>query len=292
MSFLLTAVASEDDLPLTEAVLDLLRGCLAMKIGGLHWLAKSKAAEIELPGAPTHAQRLALEAAFAPGRVDFYIESTAIPRRKKLLVADMDNTMIVGETLDELAEQCGVKDQVAAITERTMRGELDFCQALRERVAMLAGLPEKALASTLAEIRPMPGAEILLRTMRAHGACCVLVSGGFNCFTGPVATRLGFHAHHGNILEIERGYLTGRVVEPILDYAVKRSLLLRHLFDRGLQAADCLAIGDGANDYAMLAAAGSGVGFHPKPFLKARVANSILHGDLTVLLYAQGYAEF
>jgi phosphoserine phosphatase len=293
MDFFFIAVAADPALPLTGALLRQARDCLGETSGPDRWLAHGKAAEFSFTGEqPGPAVRSALEMLFAPGRVDFFLLPAAAPRRKRLLVADMDNTMIVGETLDELAEQCGLKERVAAITERAMQGELDFSEALRRRVAMLAGLPEAALARTLAGIRLMPGAETLVRTMRSHGARCVLVSGGFSCFTAPIARRLGFHSQHGNQLEIRDGALSGRVAEPIIDSARKLYLLGQHLAANALAAEDCLAIGDGANDFAMLAAAGFGVGYHPKPFLKARVSNSILHGDLTALLYSQGYTGF
>jgi phosphoserine phosphatase len=157
---------------------------------------------------------------------------------------------------------------------------------------MLENLPEEALRVTLATIQPMPGAELLVATMRRHGARCVLASGGFTCFTEPVAVKLGFQVSHGNTLEIRAGRLTGKVCEPILDHHSKLSFLHHYREKYGLDVGQTLAIGDGANDLDMISAAGLGVGYHPKPYLKERVVNSIVYGDLTALLYAQGYGDF
>jgi len=260
-----------------------------MKVVGSHWLSAGKAADLQLSDRPDGPARMALESFLAEDRIDFFIVSGDHTRRKKLLVADMDNTMVVGETLDELAAQCGLKEKIAAITDLAMRGELDFQAALRARVAMLENLPDIALQTTLSAIQPMPGAKLLVETMRHHGAMCVLASGGFNCFTEPVAVELGFHVSHGNTLEVREGRLTGKVKEPVLDQQSKLSFLQHYQATCGLDVAETLAIGDGANDLAMISAAGLGVGYHPKPFLKKRVKNNVLYGDLTALLYAQGY---
>lgn len=292
MNFILTLVASDSKRPLLSNHLKEVEQCLAVKVLGSHWLSPDKAADLKLAAWPDGAARLVLESMLAKDKIDFFIVPDGVTRQKKLLVADMDNTIVVGETLDELAAQCGLKEKIAAITDRAMRGELDFQAALRTRVAMLKDLSELALQTTLAEIQPMPGAAILVKTMRDHGARCVLASGGFTCFTEPVAAKLGFHISHGNILEIQAGLLTGQVCEPILDQHSKLSLLQHYQTTYGLDSAETLAIGDGANDFAMISAAGLGVGYHPKPFLKERVVNSILYGDLTALLFAQGYEDF
>lgn len=292
MKCILTLVASDNKKPLLINHLRRIEQCLYGKVLGSHWLSPEKAADLRLSERPDGHDRTAIEIFLAEDRIDFFIVADDAARQKKLLVADMDNTMVVGETLDELAAQCGLKEKIAAITLQAMRGELDFQSALKVRVALLKDLPEIALQTTLAAIQPMAGAEILLTTMRRHGAMCVLASGGFTCFTEPVAARLGFHISHGNILEIREGRLTGKVREPILDHHAKLTFLHHYQAAYDLDSAEILAVGDGANDLAMISAAGLGVGYHPKPFLKERIENNILYGDLTALLYAQGYQDF
>lgn len=291
MAYILTLVSSHSDFPLKTGHLELAQRCLDVGLGAAEWLADNKAVACHLTAKPESSRRLLLESELAKECIDVFINRDDGARRKKLLVADMDNTVIVGETLDELAVHCGLKDRIAAITERAMRGEMNFQEALRERVAMLAGLEETALASTLAAIQPTPGARELITTMRGHGAECVLVSGGFTYFTEEVAGRLGFNVSYGNILEVVGGRLTGKVLEPIIDYQVKERCLQEHLDAHGYQPQEALAIGDGANDLAMLLRAGMGVGFHPKPYLRERVENSVVYGDLTCLLYIQGYRD-
>lgn len=292
MDCILTLVSSDKEKPLLNRHLLEVEQCLPMKIGRIRWLSPGKAVDIHVSAWPDRGICLQLESLFAGDRLDFFIVPDDQTRRKMLLVADMDNTMVVGETIDELAAQCGLKEKIAAITDQAMRGELDFQTALRRRVAMLENLPEEALRNTLAAIQPMPGAELLVTIMRRHGAWCVLASGGFTCFTQAVAAKLGFQFSHGNTLEIRAGRLTGKVCEPILDHHSKLSFLQYYRKKYGLDVGQTLAIGDGANDLAMINAAGLGVGYHPKPYLKERVANNIIHGDLTALLYAQGYENF
>ncbi len=215
--------------------------------------------------------------------------------RKRLIVADMESTIIEQEMLDELAGEIGLRDKVSDITERAMRGELDFAAALNERVALLAGLDAGILDRMANErITLIDGARALVATMKAHGAYCALVSGGFTCFTGPVAGRVGFDQHQANTLEVKDGRVTGRVVPPILGREAKRDALQRIARQHGIDHVLTLAVGDGANDLAMLAEAGLGVAFRAKP--KVREAASLLdtgaivtHGDLTALLYLQGY---
>jgi phosphoserine phosphatase len=214
--------------------------------------------------------------------------------RKSLLVADMESTIIEQEMLDELADFVGARDAIATITERAMRGELDFEAALTERVAMLAGLDARVLDEVSQRITLMPGAVALVRTMKAHGAYCALVSGGFTVFTGRVAQRLGFDEHQANVLEVTDGRLTGRVIRPILGREAKRSALARLSSRLGIDPARTMAVGDGANDLDMLAAAGLGVAFRAKPKVRAAAAALdngavITHGDLSALLYLQGY---
>ncbi len=220
------------------------------------------------------------------------IVQPAAHREKKLLVADMDSTMITVECIDELADFAGIKPQVAAITEAAMRGELDFAGALDARVTLLAGLEDSAIDRCLAErVRVMPGARELVRTMRARGAYTVLVSGGFTRFAEPVAEMIGFDRVIANRLEIAGGKLTGRVERPIVDAATKLDTLLAERARLGLGKAETLAVGDGANDLPMIRAAGLGVAYRAKPVVAAAAAARVDHGDLTTLLWAQGIAR-
>ena len=213
-------------------------------------------------------------------------------RRKKLLVADMDSTIINVECLDELADMAGLKPQIAAITERAMRGELEFEAALKERVGMLKGLPLDALEKTYAErVRLNPGAKSLLSTMRAQGAHTMLVSGGFGYFTARVAEAAGFHVERGNTLIDDGEKLTGKVGTPILGRAAKLEALEEAVARLKLDFAESLAVGDGANDLAMIQKAGLGVAYHAKPVVADAAGAAINHNDLTALLYLQGYAD-
>ncbi len=211
-------------------------------------------------------------------------------RRKKLLVADMDSTMIRQECIDELAAEVGLRDQVAAITERAMRGEIAFAPALRERVALLKGLATEVVGRVLAErIELMPGARVLIATMRAAGAHTALVSGGFTAFVEPIAERIGFHETRANLLISEADAFTGLVGEPILGAEAKEEALVELSARLGLTLSETLAVGDGANDAAMVRRAGLGVAFHGKPALRQLADATIDHSDLTGLLYLQGY---
>jgi phosphoserine phosphatase len=211
-------------------------------------------------------------------------------RQKRLLIADMDSTMIAQECIDELADFVGLKEQVAIITERAMRGELPFEPALRERVALLKGLDVGVIDTIIAEhITFTPGAQTLVQTMRAKGAYTALVSGGFTLFTGPIASKIGFHENRANRLVIDDNKLTGDVVEPILGKQAKRDALIDLRDTFSLTHADTLAIGDGANDLDMIKEAGLGVAFHAKPAVSAAASAWLDHSDLTALLYAQGY---
>jgi phosphoserine phosphatase len=261
-------------------------GCLPK---AFNWLAEGKAADISFEGAVSDA-RAALVA--LEDRFDIIVQEDG-SRRKMLLVSDMDSTMITVECIDELADYAGIKPEIAAITERAMAGELDFAEALKARVALLAGLDENVIAQCLDErVQPMPGAEILVRTMTGWGAHAVLVSGGFTSFTGPVAKMLGFHEVHANLLEIKDGRLTGALAADIVDASTKRAVLHAAAQARGLSLGSALAVGDGANDLPMIAAAvsggGLGVGYHPRPQLAQAANFSVRHNDLTALLFAQG----
>ncbi|QMW24455.1 phosphoserine phosphatase SerB [Sandaracinobacteroides saxicola] len=215
------------------------------------------------------------------------VQAADAVRRRTLLVADMDSTMIQCECIDELADYAGIKPAIAAITERAMQGELDFAAALKERVALLKGLEAGVIGRCLKErVRLMPGARTLVRTMKAHGGRAVLISGGFTAFTGPVAAMIGFDRHVANGLEVHDGRLTGTVAQPIVDSETKRATLLA---EAGDALAASLAVGDGANDIPMLRAAGYGVAYHAKPKAAAAADAAVRFGDLTVLLWAQGY---
>lgn len=210
-------------------------------------------------------------------------------RSPRLLVSDMDSTMIANECIDELADYAGVKPQVAEITERAMQGELDFEAALRERVALLKGLSEHVIADCLVQrIRPMPGARTLVRTLSQRGADCVLVSGGFHSFADVIGAELGFHAVFANRLVIDHGHMTGALEGGIVDAARKAAILMEQAVGHGLEAAQVIALGDGANDIPMLKAAGTGIAYHAKPAAVAAADAHIAHGDWTALLHALG----
>ncbi len=215
-------------------------------------------------------------------------------RRKKLMLADMDATIIRGESLDELAELAGIAEQIKPITARAMAGELDFNEALAARLALLAGQPQTLLDDVINNTVITDGAREAVATMRAHGSSCYLVSGGFTFLTGVIAKTLGFNGHHSNIMDVADGKLTGRAVPPILGKQAKLAFLQKYIADYGLRPDDTLCVGDGANDMAMLDHAGLGVAFEGKPALREQINIQLNHTDLTGLLYLQGYhsAEF
>lgn len=251
------------------------------------WIDEGKAADILFDHDPV-AARAALTG--VGQAIDVIVQPVAT-RRKMLLIADMDSTMITVECIDELADYAGIKPQIADITERAMRGELDFAGALHERVALLKGLDDAAIDRCRMErVTIMPGAVALVRTMKAWGATCLLVSGGFTRFTGPVAEEIGFDAAVANVLDIADGALLGTVATPIVDAARKRAELEAAIAG-GVDRAATMAVGDGANDIPMIEGAGLGVAYHAKPRTREAAAAEIVHGDLSVLLYAQGIAS-
>jgi phosphoserine phosphatase len=260
--------------------------------GTPHWLNPEVAADIPFAGGePAAAVTARLREAIGDLAIDVVVQPQAT-RRKRLFLADMDSTVIGQECIDELADFAGLKAHVAAITERAMRGEIAFEPALRERVALLEELPVAVIDEVLASrITLTPGAIELVRTMRAHDAYTCLVSGGFTLFTSRVAEMVGFQENRANTLLTENGKLTGKVAEPILGRTAKLATLvdLREAFD--LDAIDTLAVGDGANDLAMIGAAGLGVAYHAKPAVAAAAGARIDHGDLSALLYLQGYSR-
>lgn len=258
---------------------------------GQQWLEEGVACDFFVRGdAATWVQQF-LAPRCVQARIDYVLQPCA-GREKKLLISDMDSTMIIQECIDELADKAGLKTHVSAITERAMNGELDFAEALRARVALLKGLSETVLQDVFDHhITLMPGAATLLATLRARGASTHLVSGGFTFFTARVAAALGFDTHDANILEVEAGELSGTVREPILDKQSKLASLQYYAAQHKVPLAATLAVGDGANDLPMLLAAGLGVAFHAKPVVAAQAAASIRFNDLTALLYAQGIAK-
>ena len=259
-------------------------------IGEAAWLSQGRAFDIPLTGEPQTA--LDEARAMAGGdNADINVAATA-NRRKKLLIADMDSTIINCECLDELADMAGLKAKVSAITERAMRGEIEFAGALRERLGLLKGLPLKALERVWRErIRLNPGAKELVATMKAHGAHTLLVSSGFTYFSARVAEAAGFDDHQSNVLLDDGEALTGAAREPIVGREAKLIRLEAEIARLGIGAADVLAVGDGANDLAMIRKAGLGVAYHAKPVVAAAADASIAHNDLTVLLYLQGYRD-
>ncbi|MFO1260670.1 MAG: phosphoserine phosphatase SerB [Sphingomonadaceae bacterium] len=257
-------------------------------VTGSNEMEPGKAADIFFTG-NAKAVRVALQA--LPGYIDVIVQVEAA-REKKLLVADMDSTMITIECIDELADYAGIKAQIAEVTERAMRGELDFAEALKARVALLAGLDEAMIERCREErVKLMPGAKALIQTLRARSCHTVLVSGGFTRFAEPVAAEIGFHKVVANVLDITGGALAGTVQFPIVDSARKKAELELALSEMALDPVLSIAIGDGANDIPMIEAAGLGVAYHAKEKTRAAADAEIRFGDLSVLLYAQGIAR-
>ena len=288
MTHVLTLVVDRDATTLSDAIIARVRD--AIQGGPPDNLSPGEAADIPCRGAPDPA---VIQAALGAAAVDA-ITTRARGRRKGLLIADMDSTIVTSETLDEIAAFAGLKDKIAAITARSMNGEIDFATALRERVAMLKGLGLDALDKTWAATKLTPGARELVATMKAHNATTALVSGGFTWFTSRVAALVGFDTHRANTLEHDGTALTGTVAEPILDAYAKVMALEELAAARGLKLTATLAVGDGANDLGMLAAAGLGIAFRAKPIVAAQARAQLRHANLRALLFAQGYrlAEF
>jgi phosphoserine phosphatase len=289
MSLVATLICHPANPALDSTVVDGARAILS-EAGPAHWLFNEVAVDIPFASdEPIAAIVTRLKQARGDLPIDVVVQPQ-IDRRKKLFLADMDSTMIGQECIDELADFAGLKTHVAAITERAMRGEIAFEPALRERVALLKGLTVNVIDEVLKQrIALTPGGLELVATMRAHGAYTCLISGGFTLFTNAVAAKIGFQENRANELKVVDGKLTGEVAEPILGRAAKLATLieLREAFD--LDNLDTLAVGDGANDLGMIEAAGLGVAYHAKPAVAAAAAARIDHGDLTALLYAQGY---
>lgn len=299
MSFAITLVASDQSPALTDRQLAPLRDVLE-EIGPWRWLAPGRACDAvgktatTPPPAPEKIE--ALRQICDPLAVDIFVTG-AENRRKSLLVADMESTMVAFEALEEIAVFLNLKEKIKEITDRAMNGELDFHQALAERVSLLQGVPLSALETVREAMKTTinPGAAALVSTMKAAGARCILVTGGFSFFAQWVAQTLGFDACHANSLDLQDGKLSGTLSGPVLGPEAKRDCLQSYCRAGGITPAEAMTIGDGANDIPMLQAAqeagGLGVGYHPKPAIaRAGIINRITHGDLSAALFAQGYA--
>jgi phosphoserine phosphatase len=283
MSHVLTLVVDRTSASLSDAIIARVADVIQSRPAVL--LSPGEAADLPCLAPP---DMTAVAAALEGAAIDA-IPTRARGRRKGLLVADMDSTIVTTETLDEFAAFAGLKERIAAITRRAMNGELDFREALRERIAMLAGLPLTALEQTWASTVLTPGARELVATMRAHNATTALVSGGFSFFTTRVAAAVGFDVQRSNVLLDDGRALTGKVAEPILDKDAKLAALRELAAARGLKMAATLAVGDGANDLPMLMEAGLGVAFHARPVVAAEARAQVRHATLRALLFAQGY---
>ena len=285
--FIATLLTNPNTPILDRVVVESLRN--AWGGGDAIWLDPGVAAEFALETMPDN--RWQVWDGLQSIGIDLVIQP-AVGRKKRLLIADMDSTMIQQECIDELADEAGVGAHVAGITARAMNGELDFEDALRERVGLLAGLPESVIAQVIRDrITLMPGAAVLLATMKANRAYTALVSGGFTAFTRHIAQVLGFDENRANTLLVAEGRLTGKVADPILGRAAKVQALQEISLRLGITPAEAIAVGDGANDLGMLGLAGAGVALHAKPSVQAECDIRINHGDLTALLYLQGYAR-
>ena len=277
-----------------NAIITEISECLVKSGGeilGTQWLNADSACDIVFSGLEHAQAEENCISAINHLPIDFLAQDSA-NRQKKMLISDMDSTMITVECIDEIADFAGVKTKVADITERAMRGELDFIAALDERVALLEGLSADTLVNVYQErVKCMPGAKELVQTMRKFGAYTLLVSGGFEFFTSRVAQELGFHENSANQLEIREGKLTGKVIPPVLDKNAKLQTLLSVAAEQNITVQEVLAVGDGANDLPMIMQAGLGIAYHAKPLVQASARAKINHCNLTALLYFQGYKE-
>ncbi|MGY6708946.1 MAG: phosphoserine phosphatase SerB [Rhizobiaceae bacterium] len=288
MPLVATLIANPSERALTGPLVD--KAAQAIGASRADWLATDIACDLAVAAGMSRADALAaLRAELDAAPVDCVVQEAGA-RRRSILIADMDSTMIDQECIDELADMVGLKDRVAAITARAMNGEIEFEGALRERVALLAGLEATVVDEVIAErITLAAGGRELVATMNAAGAFTLLVSGGFTTFTTRIAAMLGFREHQANVLMEADGRLTGTVAEPILGRAAKARALEALAARLGLTPADAIAVGDGANDLDMVQLAGTGVALHAKPAVAAAAPHRIDHGDLTALLYMQGY---
>ncbi|MEM1287350.1 MAG: phosphoserine phosphatase SerB [Pseudomonadota bacterium] len=293
MTHVCTLIGARSSRAVTEDTVTLARGALP-NLYRTQTLSAEVACDLFFePGAGDSGRDWAADVRRALGSapVDVAVQDIT-DRKKSLFLADMDSTMIEQECIDELADMVGIKDQVAGITERAMRGELDFEAALKDRVQLLAGLPSEAIEEVYeTRVSFSPGGRELIKTLTRQGIRCVLVSGGFRQFTAKVAAALGFHSNHANELLVENGKLAGKVAEPILGREAKLEQLGRHCKELGVSPNRAIAIGDGANDLAMIEAAGLGIAYRAKPAVRARADIQLNHADLTGVLFALGYSE-
>jgi len=287
-SFALVLISNARSGALKTAIVDQI--CSLLADPRVIWLADNEACEILFDSALSAAE-LTRQAREVMGQTN--IDAVCIPavgRRKKLLVSDMDSTVIEQECIDELGDAIGVGEKIRAVTADVVNGDISFSDALRKRLALMKGMDFSLLVKVYEQrITLQPGARIFVQTMRNHGVHCVLVSGGFSFFTSRIANRIGFHGHQGNELVFNNGKLTGEIVEPILGRSAKLATLTRLCAENQLMASDVLAVGDGANDIKMVGAAGLGIAYHGAGALKKQANACIDHGDLTALLYVQGY---
>lgn len=291
MDNVLTLV-SADNLKLEKTFVDRMAGVLSengAEVEAVTWLADDKACDVMFQKLSPEVADQLTRPLLSNSPIDLLTQDLA-NRRKKLFVADMDSTIVAGETLDDLAELAGIGSKIAEITARAMNGEILFRDALRERMAMLRGLPASYLEKTAETLTLSPGAETLVSTLKANGVYTALVSGGFRYFTNRVADQLGFDFNKGNEIEIINDRFSGEIIDPIVTKAVKQETLEALAKERGIDLLETLTVGDGANDLPMLQAAGLGVAYRAKPIVIAGASAQITHTDLTTLLYYQGYA--
>ncbi|NQU58238.1 MAG: phosphoserine phosphatase SerB [Rhodospirillales bacterium] len=288
-SFVLTLIGNKNLAPLESVHIELVCQRLAKKVE-TDWLAKNEACDIFL-NSTLSARDITEQAREVLSGTAIDTVCTAINgRRKKLLISDMDSTIIDQECIDELGDAIGLGSQIRAITALVISGDMSFSEALRERMGMMKGIERSLLENVFEDrISLKVGARTLVQTMRHHGAFCILVSGGFSFFTRRIAEHVGFNDHQGNQLIFENGKVTGEVQEPILGRTAKLNTLMRLCSEKNIQPSDVLAVGDGANDIKMIKAAGLGVAFHGSKSLKNQANACIVHGDLTALLYIQGF---
>jgi len=290
MSLVATLISNPNKPALTNEIV--IAAQKALNATNINWLADTIACDLDVPNALSqHQAEEILSKCIADLPIDFAVQENST-RKKKVLIADMDSTMINEECIDELAAEVGVKDKVSAITSKAMNGEIEFDSALRERVALLKGLPEEIYKDVIKNrITLASGGKQLVATMKKHGGYCALVSGGFTLFTNPIGHEIGFDENRANILLTENGKLSGLVQEPILGAQAKVTALNDIAKIKGLTPVDFIAVGDGANDLPMLKLAGTGVALHAKPSVAAQAKIKMNHSDLTALLYLQGYRQ-
>lgn len=285
-----TLIGHSPTLALETRAIDIVRN-LGAEIAAIDMLDPACAMDIKVKG-NSPPLLCALRKAFESfGHYDIFIQPQDEFRRKRLLVADMDATIVKQETLDELAALAGVREKVSPITEKAMRGEIDFAAALAQRVALLKGFPLQKVYEAAEKVEYSEGAALLVKTMRRHGARCVLVSGGFDIFTAHVAETLGFHSHFSNRLATDGATLSGAVIPPILDKEAKARILTEEAKKLPCPPAGVIAVGDGANDIPMLQKAGAGIGYFAKPAVQAITPHHVRYSNLAALLYMQGYEK-